>query len=555
MKLKKMLAGVLSAALLLAGCGTDNGGNPSTADAPDAEQYINTYVVTDPTSFDSAMATDTIAVNMLINLMEPLLRLEQQADGSLKTVEAGAESYTHSDDGLTWTFTIRENKWSDGQQVTAEDYAYGITRLLDPATAAPYSYLLMPLKNAAAVNSGELPVEELGVKALDEKTLEIQLEGPTSYFMGLLYHTVMLPARKDLVEQYGDQYGTAIDKMAYNGPFKAESWVHNSEIVFVKNDQYWDNASVKLGKITYKVIQDENAVYSSLENGSIDTASTLSKEWTDAFSQNSRLVHEKVVSANTYYQYYNQTDPLFANANVRKAFTLAVDREDLNDVIYDGMRIPAYSMIPNGITSGDTEYASIAKQPIKTLQESTTASPKELLVQGLTELGMDPDPAKLTVTLSLGGTDQFTKTLAEYMQQTYKTELGVQVQIEMLDWGAFIDNYYNLDYQIGQMAFGAEWNDPLSMLTCVESSQDGYCIGWGSEEVDALLAKATASSDETQKVALIEQIEDIFLNQDGCVCPLVFSASDLFTYDYVKGVEYATFSTSGYKYVYTQGRK
>lgn len=546
MKKIRLIAGILSILVLagsLAGCGSSG----------EDEQVYNTYIVADPTSFDSGLATDTTALNMLINLMEPLLRLNEKEDGTVETLAAGAESYTVSDDGLVWTFQIRDNQWSDGVPVTAQDYAYGISRVLDPEVGAAYSYLFLSIKNAAAVNYGELPLEELGVKALDEKTLEITLEGPNSYFMDLLYHSAMLPVRQDIVEQYGDAYGTEADKMVFNGPFRAESWTHNSEIVLVKNDTYWDSDSVKLERITYKVIQDENAVYSSLENGSIDSASTTSKEWTDQFLANDRLVHVRADSASTYYQYYNQYDELFSNVNVRKAFTLAVDREDLNEVIYDGMKIPAYSMIPTGVYVDGQEYAALGDKPIEELAQES-GDPRALLIQGLEELGMDPDPTKLTVTLSLGGTDQWTRTLAEYMQQTYKETLGVNLEIEMLDWGAFIDNYYNYDYQMAQMSFGAEWNDPLAMLSSAESSQDGFCIGWGDERVDELLAQATATADGQEKIRLIQEIEEIFLKEDACVCPLTFSTYDSFTYDYVKGVQYANFVTTGFKYTYIEGK-
>ena len=546
MKKIRLIAGALSILMLvgcLAGCGSSGGD----------EQVYNTYIVADPTIFDSALATDTIALNMLVNLMEPLLRLNEREDGTVETLEAGAESYTVSGDGLTWTFKIRDNQWSDGVPVTADDYAYGISRVLDPEVGAAYSYLFLSIKNAEAVNYGEAPLEELGVRALDEKTLEITLEGPNSYFMDLLCHSAMLPVRRDIVEQYGDAYGTEADKMVYNGPFRAESWTHNSEVVLAKNDTYWDSGSVRLERINYKVIQDENAVYSSLENGSIDSASTMSKEWTDQFLANDRLVHVQADSASTYYQYYNQYDELFSNVNVRKAFTLAVDREDLNEVIYDGMKIPAYSMVPTGVYVGGQEYAGLGVKPIEELAQES-ADPRDLLVQGLQELGMDPDPTKLTVTLSLGGTDQWTRTLAEYMQQTYKETLGVNLEIEMLDWGAFIDNYYNYDYQMAQMSFGAEWNDPLAMLSSAESSQDGFCIGWGDERLDELLAQATATTDSQEKIRLIQEVEEIFLKEAACVCPLTFSTYDSFTYDYVKGVQYSNFVTTGFKYTYIEGK-
>ncbi len=554
MKIKKLLSIILALSMVMVtmtGCGNKDSNTDSGS--IDESQYLNTYIMADPTTFDSVMATDTYAMNMLNNLMEPLLRLEEKEDGTIETVPAGAERYEVSDDQTVWTFYLRDNTWSDGQPVTAHDYEYGIKRMLDPEVGAAYSYIMLPIKNAMSVNLGELPLEELGVKALDDKTLEITLESPTSYFLGLVYHSAMLPQRQDIVEKYADQYGTEVDKIVYNGPFKCESWVHNSEVVLVKNENYWDKDSVKLEKITYKIIQDENAIYNSLENKSIDMASTTTKEWTETFKKFDELEFIETDNSDVYYQYYNQTDKLFSNANVRKAFTLAIDREKLNEAIYDGRNKPAYGVVPPVVSVNETEFRSVAADPIKKLQDENP-DPKALLVKGLEELGMDTDTSKLTVELQLGGTDQWTKTLAEYMQQTYKETLGVNLEIKMLDWGVFMTNYYNFDYQIAQMRYGADFNDPLSMLSCLESTQDGFCIGYGNERIDELIYEATAETDTDKKIALIEEIEDIFLYQDACIAPLVYTRSNTFAYKYLENLVFSNFATNGYKYVYTRGR-
>lgn len=555
----KSFAKVISLVLLtvfLGGCGSGNSTKnegEGTGSEEDKEQYYNTYLSADPTSLDSTQATDSYAISVLNNVMEPLTRLEEKEDQSTFIASAGAESWENSDDGLVWTFHLKDNKWSDGVAVTADDYVYGISNVIDPDVGSPFSYLLLPIKNADAINSGELGIEELGVKAIDEKTLEITLEEQTSYFLQLTYLSVMFPQRRDIVGEYGDKYGTEVEYTVYNGPFKAERWVHNNEIVLTKNEEYWDKDSVKLEKVNCKIIQDETAIYNSLENGSIDSATASTKEWIDTFKGIDELDHFEIVNPQVYYQYYNQYDELFSNVNVRKAFTLAIDREELVDVIYDGINEGAYGFIPNVINVGDKEYRESAKSPIKKLQDENS-DPKELLVKGLKELGMDTDTSKVTVTLSLGGTDQWTKTLAEYLQQTYKKVLGVNLEIEMLEWGVFINNFYNYEYQLAQMSWTAEFNDPLCMFSCLDSSQDGFMIGWGNDRVDELIKAATSEEDVDKKIEMIEEIEDIFMYQDGCVSPVTFSKSNYFIYDYVKGMPVTPFATSGYKYVYTVGR-
>lgn len=552
--MKKFLALLLAGAMVLsfaAGCSQDSSGDDEAA--LDQEQYLNTYITAEPTTFDSVIATDTNAINLLNNVMEPLVRLIEKEDRSVEPVPAGAEKYEISDDQTVWTFHLRDNTWSDGKPVTAYDYEYGIKRVLDPNEGASYSYILMPIKNAMAVNCGEKPLEELGVKALDEKTLEITLEAPCSYFLGLVYHSVMLPQRQDVVEKYGDQYGVDADKAVYCGPFKCAEWVHNSELVLTKNENYWDKDSVQLNTVNYKIIQDENAIYNSLENGSIDMATTSTKEWTDIFKQNDDLEFTETNTSNVFYQYYNQNDELFCNEKVRKAFIIAVDRNDMNETVNDGQNQPAFGLVPPGVYVGDKEFRANAPSPIQKLIDENP-DPKALLIEGLKELGMDPDPSKLTVEMQLGGTDQWMKKLGEYMQQVYKEVLGVNVDLKLLDWGVFIDNCYNYNYQFAQMAFGADFNDPLSMLSCFDSSQDAYCIGYSDERVDELLVAATQESDTQKKLDMIAEIEDIVIYRDGCVAPLTFNMAHTFTYKYVKGLAYTNFAGNGCKFAYTKGR-
>lgn len=554
--MKKFLSLILAAALVMtfaAGCG-DKGGNNGEEAGLDEKQYVNTSIIAEPTTFDSVIATDTVAMNVLNNMMEPLVRLIEHEDRTVEPVPAGAEKYEVSDDKTVWTFHLRDNAWSDGQPVTAHDYEYGIKRVLDPNVGAAYSYIMMPIKNALAVNTGEKPLDELGVKTLNDKTLEITLEYPTSYFLGLVCHSVMLPQRQDIVEKYGDQYGADVDKLVYCGPFMCTQWVHNSEIVLSKNENYWDKDNVKLENINYKIIKDENAVYNSLENGSIDLANTSTKEWTETFKQFDELEYYESDNSSVFYQYYNQYDELFSNAKVRKAFAIAVDREEMNEVVYDGQNKPAFGFIPPQVCVGETEYrGAVEKDAIQKLIEENP-DPKALLVDGLKELGMDPDPTKLTVEMQLGGTDQWTKKLGDYMQQVYKEKLGVNVELKMLEWGVFIDNYYNYEYQLAMMQFGADFNDPLSMLSSAESSQDGFCIGYGDERIDKLIYAATAEMDTAKKIEMIKEIEDIFIYRDCCVSPLNFSVSHSFTYDYLQGLAFTNFATNGYKYAYTRGR-
>lgn len=237
MKIKRILAVMLAGAMMLsmAACGgeskEESAAQPSAeqktidGNVLDAEQYFNGYLGADPTTLDGVIGNDNIGGGVLNNVMEPLTRLAEK-DGKNIREGAGAESWESNEDGTVWTFHLRENTWSDGQPVKAQDYVYSIVRTLTPETGSPNSYLLTCVKNANAVLAGEMDPSELGVKAIDDKTVEFTLEQPTPYFLSLTDGRIMQPQRQDIVEQYGESYGAEATNMVYCGPFKVESWIH-----------------------------------------------------------------------------------------------------------------------------------------------------------------------------------------------------------------------------------------------------------------------------------------------------------------------------------------
>lgn len=563
MKIKKYLMLFLVLALsltLLAGCGSDDveepgndvEGEETEAEGMDSEQYLNIVLDAEPSTMDPSKGSDMYSNYVLMNVMEPLTRLEEDENQNTELVAAGAEKWEVSEDGVVWTFTLRDNTWSDGEPVTAQDYEYGVKRSLAPETASPFAFILTPIKNAAKVNSGELPVDELGVKAIDEKTLEVTLENANPYFEQLTYQRVMYPQREDIVEQYGDTFGTEPENLIYNGPFILSQWAHNSEIVLTKNPDYWDADSVKLDTVNLKIIQDKNAVYNSLSNGSIDQASVDDPEWTQRFKEDDDLDLIEVVKPAVNFVFYNTEDELFQNDNIRKAFSLAIDREDITEVIFEGVRVPAYGWVPPTILNGDEDYRENIEEPLMAIAEENS-DPKELLTKGLEELGMDTNLENLDVTISLGGTDQWFRTLGEYMQQMYKTSLGIDVEIEQLEWPIFDSNVNNGDFQIGYMAWTGDFNDPATMMNLLESSSTAIRTGWENERYDELIELADKELDQEKRFEYYEEAEQILM-EESPIAPVVYSKANMFRYKYVNNVGVTEFGTQGYKYGFTQGR-
>ncbi len=566
MKIRKYLSMFLILAMVLttfAGCSgktetAETAEATETAQASetemDAEQTYNVVMVADPSTLDASKGADMYSNSILNNVLEPLTRLEEDENQKNFVAPAGAASWESNEEGTVWTFKLVENTWSDGQKVTAKDYEYGIKRTISPDTASPYAFLLAPIKNAEKVSSGELGVEELGVKAIDDTTLEITLEGPTPYFLQLTYHRVMLPQREDIVAKYGDEYGTQIDKLVYNGPFVLTSWVNNSEITMVKNENYWDKDKVKLQNINFKIIQEENAIFNSLANGSIDGAVVNIPEWKEKFMKDERLTFEEVVDPATYFVFFNTQDELFKNANIRRAFSSAINREELADVIFKGVMKPGYGWVSPSIAIGEDEYRGIVEEPVQTLKKENPDA-KALLVKGLEELGMDTNPANLTVKISLGATSQWFKTYGEYLQQMYGKALGVNVEIEQNDWPVFNSAVEKGEYQMGYMAWGADFNDPLSMLSIFQSDAGAIANGWSNARYDELIKLASVEMDVAKRLEYYTEAEKILIYDEAVVAPVVYPRSNVFRYNYVKNVGVTPFGTQGFKYVYIQGKQ
>ena len=565
--MKRTLALVLAMIMMLgmfAGCSKTETETTTTAAAEgetttaaegeelDAEQYYNTYIGAEPTTLDISRSSDTYGGTILTAISEPLTRLAD-VDGEYKVIPAAAKEWSVSDDGLVWTFKLNENKWRDGSAVTANDFVYAYRRLADPDTAAPLSYMFECIKGYKAVQSGEAEPDTIGVKAVDDLTLEITLEAPTPHFMSLTSLRFAAPLNQAAVEEHGEAYGSELDKIECNGPFYIESWTHQSEIVLKKNPNYWNADEVKLETVTYRIIGDENTAYNEFEIGGIDYVSTGKKEWVDRFDQKEGTYRVTYPLATESFIFFNQNDELFSNANIRKAFSIGLDRADINEVVFTGLRVPATGWVASAIAVGETNYREQAGDMIAELSKQGEA--KELLLKGMEELGLGSDPATLDITFSLGGTDQWYRTMGEYLQQAYKESLGVNLKIQTNEWAVFSDNAEAGNYQLGFMSWGAFYNDPIDVLNVFKSTSGSVNTGWVSEEYDSLLDKASVEMDEAARTELYIQAEKILVVDDCVIAPVADSTGNYFYYDYVKGFSTLAMSNTGVMTGFTSGRE
>ncbi|WP_035291442.1 peptide ABC transporter substrate-binding protein [Clostridium sp. KNHs214] len=557
MKSKKMLALLVTASVVastaLIGCGSGSKDSASGSKM-DKEQYLNLVLQAEPKTLDPSKGSDTYSSVVLTQVMEGLTRIEQDENGKDVIKPAGAEKWEHNENGTEWTFHLRDYQWSDGKKVTAKDYEYGIKRTLDPKTGSTYAFLLSPIKNADEFNKGKAAADTVGVKAVDDKTLKITLKQPCAYFVDLTYFKVMHPQRQDIIEKAGEKYGSEANTMVFCGPFTIKEWTHQNQVVLEKNDKYWDKDKVKLSKATYKIIKDQNAMYNSLYNGELDSAGVSKPEWIKKFDATGKFQNIKGYVPTTNYTFFNTKDKLFSNTNVRKAFSLAITREDMANVIFHGVAEAAYGWCPPSLQIGGKEFReAVGEQPIKKLA-AENKDPKELLVKGLKELGMDPDPTKLSVKVLESGTSQWQRTYAEYEQQMFKKVLGVNVKAEYAEWPVFQKRTDELDYQIAGAAWTGDYNDPNTFFDMWVTGAGVVQNGWSNKKYDDLIKKAQATMDEKQRLEAYKEAEKILLSDEAVIAPTIYQRRNTYRAKYVKNLMSPLFGTGDIKYAYTEGR-
>jgi oligopeptide transport system substrate-binding protein len=564
-KSKRLLASLLALSVVassaLVGCKKTetpkpDDKTPATEEAKmDKEQYLNVVLAQEPKTLDPSKATDLYSSQVLTNVMEALTRLETGADGKDVIKAGAAKEWKKSDDGLKWTFTLRDMKWSDGKPVTADQFVYGLTRTLAKETGSQYAFLLFPIKNAQEYNSGKAKAEDLGIKAVDDKTLEFTLSNPTAYFLDLTYFKVMQPQRKDIIEQHGDKYGTEPNTMVFCGPYTITEWVHNNKVELVKNKDYWDAGNVKLEKATMKIIKEETSRMNELFNGSLDATTVTKPEWIQKFDETKKFDVKKGYDTGATYTFFNFKNKVFQNAKVRKAFIIAEDRAGKVSTLYKNLAEPAYAWCPPAIQINGKDYRDkVNYKPIEDLKNENKDA-KALLIEGLKELGMDPDPSKLTLKYLQSGTDANAKLFAEFAQQNFKNALGINVECEYVEWAIFQKRTDEFDYEIASMAWGADYNDPMTFFDMWMSNAGIVPTGWKNEKYDKLIEEATKTIDPEKRTQIFKDAEKVLVYEDGVMSPGVWRFRNTYVRKYIKNYMSPAFGNLDLKYTYTQGRE
>ena len=555
-KRTRMLAGLLAAVLVvgsMVGCGggekkESSGGEGGSTGSGQVFTYSTNSVVVGLNPIMNTTAPDNEAHNILC---EPLVRKVTIENNTYDVIPAAAEKWDVSEDGMTYTFHLREGmKWSDGEPFTAKDYEYTLKLMANPDTAAVNAWLFDGIIQnfGEALYSNGKTADEIAVKAIDDTTLEITITHPASYFVELLAD--LFPVRQDKYEEWGETYGSSADKTVYSGPFMVESWSQNTELVAVKNPNNWNAENIKLDKIVQKVIQESATAVQAFINGEIDVVSTSDANWGKMINEAGNATENIVPNSAPEFLMFNLSNEYLSNTKIRQALSVAFDRQEFVDTLRDGKALPIYSMMPDTMMVGDTPYTEMVDGQnyfVKELQ-AENPDPKKLLEEGLAELGKPADPSQVTIRYASRGTTELSKKMAEWYKQIWESTLGINVQIDMMEWNIMWEKIDAGDYDIAVGGWGPYYNEPSALLSLFDPV-NGYFnsskTGWDNEDsakFKELCDTATNTVDDKEKAQLYLEAERLLV-ENAIIAPEYLEESPTYVANYVKNYNV---STNGY---------
>lgn len=512
-KLATLLALATILSLSLAGCGSQTstaaGSSASSSAAGTAKQLV-AEIGPNPETIDPALNSAVDGGNMILFAFDCLLNVDKDN----KIIPGAAESYDVSDDGLTWTFHLRDGlKWSDGSALTAKDFVYSWKRVADPATAAPYGETVLGMvKGFDEAAKGN--VDALGVSAPDDTTFVVQLAHPCAYFDKLAAFATLAPVNQATIEKNGDSWATQPDTYICNGPFYISEWVPSSYIVFTKNPYYRDADSVKLDSIKLLLMEDSNAAYGAYKTGEammikdVPTAEIPSLQGNSEFHVDPDL--------GTYYVSLNDSLPQFSDSRVRMALSLAIDRKYVANTLMQGVYTPAPNFIGTGVSDWDGSNFmdnSNGGKPYIDVDDfqGNLAKAKQLM----SDAGYPNGEGFPVINYSTNDAG-YHKVVAQYLQQAWK-ELGITVNVNVVEWASFTPMRRAGDYEASRNGWLFDYNDASNMLDLLYSTNGNNDGKYNNPEYDAVMDKAAAEVDPETRSGYLHQAEDILMNDAACI--------------------------------------
>lgn len=523
MKKFKLLTILIVMSLVLAGC------NSKKDIYSNQGQVYRAVMSSDMTSLDPALPTDTVSFNIFNQVYEGLYSLDKN-DKAIPGVAKDMPKM--SNNNKTLTIKLRKNaKWSNGDPVTAHDFEYAWKRAINPKTAAEYSYIMYDLKNAKEINEGKKDVDKLGVKAIDDHTLKIELTKPIPYIKELLVFGIFMPVNEKAVKKYGKEYGTTAEKSVYNGPFKMKDWKVEDKIQLVKNNKYWDKKHVHLDRVNLKILKDQQAGASLYDTKSVDSTVIMADQ-VDKYKDNPGL-HKRLLASSFYIKLNQKTVPEFKNKNFRYAVAKAIDKQGYVDSVKnDG------SAAMDGFTSKYTADTPDGKDFSETIDSPLNYDPKvakKYLAKAKKELGKD----KISFTMNTEDTPD-SKVSGEYIKSQIEKNLpGVEMKVRQLPFKQRVNQEQSETFEASLSGWGPDYPDPLTYLSIMTTGNTQNNTGWGSKKYDKLVKDANGKLllKPKERQATMKQAEETMLN-DAPIAPIYQKGEARLLNPQVKGMIY-----------------
>lgn len=544
-KLKGVLAGVatISLGMLLAACGNGNSSSKSAAQS-------GTLNLSTTAPLDTIDISKSTGFGQTGNVFESFYRLGKNG----KPTAGLAKTGTVSKDGKTWTFKIRDSKWSNGDPIVAQDFVYSWRRSLNPKTASPYTYLFSGVKNADAIIAGKKSPNALGISAPDKKTVVVKLNRPIAYFRVLMAYPLFGPQNEKVVKKYGNRYATKVQYQVYSGPFKIKGWNGTNDTwSFVKNNDYWDKKVVKLNKINYQVVKSNNTGYQMYQQGKLDLTPLSSEQVKNLKSNHDFTQYPYSLVRFLLYNFKDKNQinrAALNNKNIRLALSLSIDRDVVTKkVLGNGSTLPT-GFVANDLASNPKTGEDFAKeQAVKNTVDYNPALAKKYWQKGLQEIGQK----SLTFDVLSSNDETDSDQLTQYLQSQWTKELkGIKINITNIPDKSTTSRAQQGNFDIYLSHWGGDFNDPMTFMQ-IPMTGTSYNYGkWSNSTYDNLVKKAgneDANNPEKRWNDLVKAAK--IVNGNQAITPIYQQTTAYLQNKRVHGLIHNTAGTQwSYKYAY-----
>lgn len=502
---------------------------------------IAVCLASEPQTVDPALNSAVDGAIMINHFFEGLVKWVDDGEGNAMTAPGQAESWEKvvNDDGtVTYTMKLRDGiKWSDGKEVTAGDFEYSWKRLANPETAADYCYMIDMVQNYAGIANSESDPDTLGIKAIDDKTLEIVLSYDCPYFEEIMAFPATFPVRQDLVEG-NDEWTYDVATYVSNGPYKMKEWSHNAYILAEKNENYYDFANLGPDTIRFTLLDDANAILAAYKSGELDFIEELPPDEMANYLASGELTVADYIG--TYYVCFNTEDEVFSNPLIRKAFSLAIDRNYIVENVSQAGEVPATGYVPAGVNDaagpGSDDFRTVGGEYYSVAEEDYEKNCEEARAL-LAEAGYPNGEGFPTVEYMYNTNDKH-KAIGEALQNMWQEQLGVTVNLSNQDWNVFLESRKQGDYQIARNGWIADNNDPCSFLDMWYTDGGNNDAQYSNKDYDAKIDAAKATAVQEERMKAFHEAEDILIEQDNVLAPVYFYTQPYMIKDDIQGMYY-----------------